>query len=127
MLYEELTEEILGAYYDVYRTLGYGFLEQVYQNALFFELQARGLACEAQKTIDVYYHDRLVGKYYADIVVEGKVILELKATVSLLEEHECQLINYLKATDMEVGLLMNFGKRPEVRRKIFTNERKKSV
>ncbi|MDD2953789.1 MAG: GxxExxY protein [Parabacteroides sp.] len=127
MLYEELTEEILGAYYDVYRTLGYGFLEQVYQNALFFELQSRRLACEAQKAIDVYYCNRLVGKYYADIVVEGKVILELKATPSLQEEHECQLINYLRATDMEVGLLMNFGKRPEVRRKIFTNERKRSV
>lgn len=126
ILYEELTEEILGGFYDVYRDLGYGFLENVYQNALFFELQDRGLSCVAQMPINVYYQGKIVGKYFADIVVEGKIILELKAAESLLEEHECQLINYLKATDMEVGLLLNFGKRPEMVRKIFTNNRKKN-
>ncbi|MDL2212470.1 GxxExxY protein [Bacteroides sp. OttesenSCG-928-J23] len=122
MKHEELTEEIIGAFFKVYNALGHGFLEQVYQNALYKELNWLGLKCEAQKEIKVYYRGELVGRYVADMVIEGLVILELKAVKCLLPEHEAQLINYLKATDIEVGLLMNFGEKPEFERRIFSND-----
>ena len=123
--HKELTDQIIQAFYDVYNELGYGFLENVHQNALYFELQKnRGLQMEAQKAINVYYQDQLVGKYKADLIVNDLVILELKAADALIEEHENQLINYLRATDKEVGLLLNFGTKPEIRRKIFDNDRK---
>ncbi|MEL1245830.1 GxxExxY protein [Flavobacterium sp. DGU11] len=124
MLHKELTGEILKAFYDVYNELGYGFLERVYQNALFFELQTRGFKVEAQKRISVYYKEILVGDYIADIVVNDKVILELKACECMTEEFEYQLINYLKSTKCEVGLVLNFGKEPEFIRKVFTNSKK---
>ncbi len=120
MLYEELTHEIIKAFYEVHKTLGFGFLEQVYQNALYKELCRRGLKVECQKQIRVFYKDEVVGFYVADMVVEDTVILELKAVQSLRLEHEFQLINYLKATGMQVGLLLNFGHSAEFKRKIFT-------
>ena len=123
--HQELTEKIIHSFYSVYNELGYGFLENVYQNALYFELKNQGFNVEAQKTIDVYYKSQLVGKYKADLVVDDLIILELKAVDYLVEEHENQLINYLKATDKEVGLLLNFGSKPEIRRKAFDNNRKK--
>ena len=122
-LYEELTEQIIAAFYEVYNKLGYGFLEKVYENALIKELILRGLTCEKQKPIKVYYNDEVVGEYFADIVVENKVILELKASESLCKEHTYQLINYLKATNIEIGLLLNFGKKPQIARKIFTKNK----
>ena len=125
--YKELTDKIIQAFYCVYNELGFGFLENVYQNALYFELQNRGFNVEAQKAIDVYYQTQLVGKYKADLVVNNLIILELKAVDYLLVEHELQLINYLKATDKEVGLLLNFGMKPEIRRKAFDNERKTTI
>lgn len=118
------TEVIIKAYYAVYNALGYGFLEKVYKNALCYELKSLGLECQVEHPIKVYYCGKQVGEYYADIIVDGSIILELKACESLKEEHEFQLINYLKATDVEVGLLLNFGKIPEVKRKIYTNDRK---
>ena len=121
ILNKEITDKIIKAYYKVYNSLGYGFLERVYENALFIELTDMGLACEKQRPIDVFYKGIKVGNYFADIIVEGKVILELKATEGIVEEHEFQLVNYLKATEIEVGLLLNFGKVPEFKRKIFTN------
>lgn len=124
-LYQELTSNIISCFYKVYNTLGFGFLEKVYENALLFELSTSGLFVERQKPIKVYYEDKLVGEYFADLIVEDKVIIELKAVDALIEEHELQLINYLKATEIEVGLLLNFGKRPEIRRKIFSNTKKK--
>ncbi len=124
-LYQELTSNIISCFYKVYNTLGFGFLEKVYENALLFELSKSGLFVERQKPIKVYYEDKLVGEYFADLIVEDKVIIELKAVDALIEEHELQLINYLKATEIEVGLLLNFGKRPEIRRKIFSNTKKK--
>lgn len=124
-LHEDITNEIISAFYEVYNQLGYGFLEKVYENALIKELISRGLSCKKQKSIKVYYKDEVVGEYFADIIVENKVIIELKATENLCEEHTYQLINYLKATNIEVGLLLNFGKKPQVSRKIFTNNRKK--
>jgi GxxExxY protein len=124
LLHEELSEKILGCYFTVYNKLGYGFLEKVYENAMMIELCDAGLTATAQKSIEVYYEDQLVGNYFADIIVEDKVIVELKAAAALLEEHEAQLLNYLRATKMEVGLLLNFGVKPEFRRKVFTNSRK---
>ncbi len=127
MKHEDLSNKIIKAFYKVYNTLGYGFLEKVYENALSFELKQQGLFVEKQKKIAVYYLEQLVGEYYADLIVNELVILELKAHECLLEEHENQLINYLKATNVEVGLLLNFGKKPELRRKIFDNDKKMLV
>ncbi len=124
MLYQELTGEILKAFYDVYNELGYGFLERVYQNAMFFELQSRGFTVEAQKKITVYYKDLPVGDYFADIIVNDIVILELKACDYLTEEFEHQIVNYLRSTHCEVGLLLNFGKKPQFIRKVFENANK---
>lgn len=123
-LFKKETDEIIGAFYKVYRSLGYGFLERVYQNALFFELLKRGFTCEAQHPINVYYEDQLVGEYIADIVVNDHIILELKAVNELSSEHESQLLNYLKATHIEIGLLLNLGVRPQIKRKIFRNTNK---
>ena len=125
--HKEITEQIIKLFYQVYNELGFGFLEKVYQNALFMELVANGFEVEPQKQIKVYYKGRQIGEYYADIIVNGLVILELKAAESLVEEHELQLINYLKATNIEVGLLLNFGTKPEFRRKAFSNDRKKAL
>jgi GxxExxY protein len=121
MLHSEITEAIIKAYYLVYNELGYGFLEKVYERALLFELRSRGLMCENQIPIKVYYRGFEMGDYYADLIVENAVILELKASEVLALEHEAQLTNYLRATDKEVGLLLNFGKKPEFKRKIFEN------
>jgi GxxExxY protein len=98
----------------------------VYENALAHELTRAGLAVKQQMPVHVYYGEQLVGDYFADLVVEGKVIVELKAAEALRPEHEAQLLNYLKATEMEVGLLLNFGPEPTFVRKIFTNDRKKN-
>jgi GxxExxY protein len=106
--------------------IGYGFLERVYENALAIELRKIGLEVKCQFPINVFYESEVVGEYYADIIVNDLVVLELKATSALLEEHECQLINYLKATNIELGLLMNFGKETEYKRKVFMNKYKKS-
>lgn len=124
MIYQETTSEILNCFYKVYATLGFGFLEKVYENALMIELGQHGLSCARQVPVTVHYQGTPVGDYYADIIVENKIILELKAAETLVAEHELQLINYLKATKIEVGLLLNFGKEPQVKRKIFTNDKK---
>lgn len=119
--HSELTEKIIKAFYKVYNTLGYGFLEKVYENALFIELESVGLNVKKQEPIKVYYEEKEVGVYFSDLIVEDTIIIELKAAESLSEEHESQLINYLKATDIEVGLLLNFGKKPEMKRKVYSN------
>lgn len=124
ILHEEITGSILKLFYEVYNELGYGFLEKVYHNALFNELKNNGFEVETQKKIKVFYKDIEVGEYYADLIVNNKVIIELKATEFISEAHEFQLINYLKSTNIEVGLLLNFGKKPEFRRKIFQNYKK---
>ncbi len=121
-LHQDITEKIIKAFYKVYNTLGYGFLERVYQKAMLIELRKMGLDCKEEYPVRVYYEEHEVGDYRADIIVEDKVIIENKASESLCEENEFQLINYLKATDIEIGLLLNFGKKPEFRRKIFTNK-----
>lgn len=127
LLHEEITEKIIKSFYTVYNKLGYGFLEKVYENALLFELRQEGLQCSKQVPIEVYYEGNIVGNYFADIIVEDKIIIELKAgDGALIEEHELQLINYLKATDKEIGLLLFFGKKPVFKRKIFTNDIKET-
>ena len=122
--HKQLTEQIIQAFYAVYRTLGYGFLEKVYENALAIELRKMGLAVVQQAEIEVYYAGVLVGKYYADLLVADAVIVEIKAVRELLKIHQAQLLNYLKATPYEVGLLLNFGPKPGIKRKVYDNELK---
>ncbi len=119
-LYSETIDIIIKCFYSVYNKLGHGFLEKVYENSLIIELQKYNLYVIQQKPIKVYYDQIEVGKYYADLFVENSIILELKADESICAAHEAQLINYLKATDIKIGLLLNFGKKPEIRRKIWT-------
>ncbi|WP_367277172.1 GxxExxY protein [Flavobacterium sp.] len=119
-----MTDAILKVYYEVYNELGYGFLEKVYQNAMYFELKSLGYKVEPQKQIKVYFKKQLVGEYYSDLLVEDKVIVELKATELIMNVHIAQIMNYLKATPIEVGMLLNFGEEPEFKRLIYTNDRK---
>jgi len=119
--YKELTEKIINIFYKVYNRLGYGFLEKVYENAMILEFKKEGITAISQSPIRVLYEGEVIGEYYADILVENKVIVEIKASRSLVEENEAQLLNYLKATDIEIGLLLNFGAKPEIKRKVFDN------
>jgi GxxExxY protein len=121
--YEEIKEGIVQSYFAVYNALGHGFLERVYENALAIELRERGLKVQQQAPIPVPYKSQLIGEYYPDLLVEECVIVELKAAESLRNEHFAQLVNYLRATHTEVGLLLNFGPKPEVRRKLFFHKR----
>jgi GxxExxY protein len=109
MKYQELTEKIIGCAYKVYNEMGFGFLESVYEKCLLIELEKAGIRAESQKPITVHYDGQLVGNFIADILVEGEVILELKSVRRLAEVHEVQLVNYLTATGVDVGLLINFG------------------
>lgn len=124
LLHKPITDAILKVYYEVYNQLGYGFLEKVYQNAMYFELKSLGFKVEAQKQINVYFKKQLVGEYYSDLLVEDKVIVELKACELIMNVHVAQIMNYLQATPIEVGLLLNFGDEPEFKRIIYTNNRK---
>jgi GxxExxY protein len=123
----ELTEKVIRAFFKVYNTLGYGFAEKVYENALTIELRKLGLKVEQQKSITVYYEGSIVGEYVADVIATDVVMLELKAVRQLTDEHEAQLLNYLKATPAEAGLLLNFGPKAEYKRKVFDNTRKGSL
>ena len=125
LLHKDLTENLIRIFYDVYNELGHGFLEKVYQNAMYIELKSRGYDVMPQKQIKVHYKGNEVGEYYSDLIINDLIIIELKAKECLLEEHEAQLVNYLRATDKEVGLLMNFGVKAQFIRKIFTNDQKK--
>jgi GxxExxY protein len=124
LLHKETTDRIINAFYNVYNTLGYGFLERVYENAMLIELLDRGLTVEQQLPLKVLYRDHVVGSFFADLVVDHKVVVELKAMETIQQSHLTQLQNYLRATQIEVGLLLNFGRKPEVKRRIFTNDRK---
>ena len=121
MKHNEITEKIIKAFFTVYNTLGYGFLEKVYENALYFELKEMGFNITRQHRVLVYYKNYIVGEYIPDLVVEDLIICELKAYDRLYPGCELQLINYLKATSIEVGLLFNFGRKPEFKRRIFDN------
>ena len=121
----ELTEKIIGVFYDVYNELGYGFLESVYEESLLIALGETGLAVDHQLVIPVWFRGCEVGRFRGDILVEGRVLLELKSARVLEATHEAQLLHYLKSTQIEIGLLLNFGSRPQFRRLLFDNERKK--
>ena len=123
--YAELTEKIIGIFYDVYNELGYGFLESVYEESLVIALREAGYEVERQLAIPVWFRGHEVGRFRGDVVVEGSVLLELKSTRILESAHEAQLLHYLKSTEIEVGLLLNFGSRPQFRRLLFDNQRKK--
>jgi len=124
MLEGELSNKIIRAFFNVYNRLGFGFLEKVYENALILELKRMNIRGRRQVPIDVYDLGALVGSYFADVIVEDKIILELKAAEAIVEAHEAQLTNYLRATSIEVGFLFNFGKKPEFKRKVFENKYK---
>jgi GxxExxY protein len=121
----DLTDKILGVFYDVYNELGYGFLESVYEESLVIALREAGLAVDRQVPVPVCFRNHRVGEFRADLLVESKVFLELKSARVLEAAHEAQLLHYLKSTEIEVGLLLNFGSRPQFRRLLFDNERKK--
>jgi GxxExxY protein len=122
--YKNLTEKIIKIFYKVYNNLGYGFLEKVYENAMMIEFKRIGIPVVSQFAIKVVYESEVIGEYFADGLVDNKVIVEIKASKSLAVENEAQLLNYLKATDIEVGLLLNFGPKPDFKRKVFDNIRK---
>ena len=123
MKHSALTDQIIAAFYQVYNALGWGFLEKVYHGALLHELRKHALGVQTKAKFDVHYDGVLVGEYFADILVEGLVILELKAVERLADTHETQLVNYLKASGIEVGLVLNFGPKPQLRRKVFDHTR----
>ena len=122
--YKELTEKIIEIFYRVYNKLGYGFLEKVYENAMMIEFKKENISAVSQSAIKVLYEGEIVGEYFADILILGKIIVEIKAVKNIAEEHEAQLLNYLKAIDIEVGLLLNYGPKPSFKRKAFDNLRK---
>jgi GxxExxY protein len=121
----ELTDRIIGIFYDVYNELGYGFLECIYEESLLIALREAGLTVDRQVSIPVWFRNRRVGDFRADALVESCVLLELKSVRILERTHEAQLLHYLKSTEIEIGLLLNFGSRPQFRRLLFDNERKK--
>jgi GxxExxY protein len=127
MKHSELTDKVIACFFAVYNVLGYGFLESVYVRAMVIELEKMGLRVHVQHPIRVFYKGEIVGEFFADLLVEGLVIVELKAVSALSVEHHAQLLNYLNATRCEVGLLLNFGPKPQIKRKIFDNERKTYV
>ncbi len=124
LIHEDLSKKLIEIYYRVYNELSYGFLERVYKNAMCYELRAEGLPFTVEKQVVVHYKGAIVGDYRTDIVVDNKIMLELKAAESLVHAHEIQLLNYLRCTEVEIGFLMNFGKTPQFSRKIYTNDRK---
>lgn len=127
MKHEKITEKIINAAYIVHGELGWGFLEKVYQKAMKLEMERLGLGVATETPITVYYRGEVIGDYVADLTVEDKVIAELKSVKTLNEAHEAQLLNYLKATHIEVGLLINFGGSVKIIRKVFDNSRKKHL
>lgn len=126
LLHPELTESILGVYYDVYNEISYGFLESIYRNAMQIALRQAGLVVEHEFPVPVWFRGQTIGQFRGDLLVANKVLLELKAANALDRSHEAQLLHYLRATEIEVGLLLNFGAaRPQFRRLVFENSNKK--
>lgn len=124
LLHKELTDKIIRVFYDVYNELGFGFLESVYEDAMVIALTESGLEVEQQVPVPVWFRGRALGTFASDLVVNRLVIIELKAVSQLVDAHAAQLMHYRRATNVEVGLLMNFGHRPEFKRRVFENSRK---
>jgi GxxExxY protein len=127
LMHSDLTREIIGAFYDVYNELGYGFVETVYQRALPLALKARGVQSERERSLTVRFRGTVVGDYRADLVVENKVIVESKVAEKIVPVHELQLLNYLKATGINVGLILNFGPQANFRRMFLSSPQDGSV
>ena len=125
LIHSELTEKIIGVFYDVYNELGYGFLESTYAEAIVIALGQAGLVVQREYPVPVWFRGVKVGQYFADVMVNDKILLELKTAHNIDSAHEAQLLHYLRATEIEVGLLLNFGVRPQFRRLLFDNVRKK--
>ena len=121
---EALTQELIGIFYTVYNDLGHGFLESIYRKAFALQLTRNGIYFEQQKEMHIRYLGVDLGQFFADLVVQSSVIVELKAVAAIEKAHERQLLNYLRASDLEVGLVLNFGPKPQIRRMIFDNEKK---
>jgi GxxExxY protein len=126
MKHSGITDRIIGVFYEVYNELGYGYLESVYENALVIALAAKGLAGRQQMPVPVSFRGHLIGNFAADILVDDVVLIELKVARAIDETHRAQLMNYLRATQIEVGLILNFGPKPEVKRMVLDNERKRT-
>jgi GxxExxY protein len=122
-----LTESIIGTFFEVYNELGHGFLESVYENSLAVALRDKGFEVYQQIAIPVHFRGKLVGDFVADMIVDRTILLELKSARTIDSAHVAQLLNYLKATEIEVGLLLNFGQKPEFKRLAFENRRKRSI
>ncbi len=125
--YADLSEKIIKVFYQVHNELGYGFSEKVYKRVFAIALRESGFKVDEQVAIKVYYHGQVVGEFFADMVVNDVILLELKSVDTIIDEHEAQLLNYLKATEIEVGYVLNFGKSATFKRKVFDNERKGSL
>ena len=125
--HSDLSDKVIKVFYEVHKELGYGFSEKVYQKAFGIALRQIGLQVDEQVPIKVYFRRQLVGEYFADMIVNNVILLELKTTEHIIGEHEAQLLNYLKSTEIEVGYVMNFGKSAEFKRKVFDNDRKGSL
>ena len=125
LIQHDLTEKVIGVFYDVYNELGHGFLESVYHKAMVIALRGAGFLIASEVPIPVFFRGQRVGDFSADILVNDAVLLELKAVKEFDTAHEAQLLNYLRATPIEVGLLLNFGPKPAFRRRLFTNDRKR--
>jgi GxxExxY protein len=122
--HSELTEQIIGVFYDVYNEMGFGFLESVYRNAMHLALQDKGLIVEPEFSVAVFFRGKNVGNFQADLLVNKSVLVELKTAETILPVHEAQVLNYLRATSLELGLLLNFGPKPQIRRLVLENRRK---
>jgi GxxExxY protein len=123
--HSDIKEKIIGIFYDVYNELGYGFLESVYEESLVIALREAGLKVNRQVPVPVWFREHKVGEFKADVMVEDRVLVELKSARTMEPAHEAQLLHYLKATQIVVGLLLNFGPRPQFRRLLFDSDRKK--
>jgi GxxExxY protein len=122
--HSELTDLIIGVFYEVYSELGFGFLESVYRNSLRVALLEKGLTVEQEAAITVFFRGKTVGDFRADLVVNGSILLELKTAENIVAAHESQVLNYLRSTSLELGLILNFGPKPQVRRLLLDNSRK---
>lgn len=124
LLHSDISDDIIKAFFHVYNSLGHGFLEKVYENAMIIVLNQMKHSVMQQYPIKVHFEEKIIGEYFADLFVDNCIIVELKAAETISKEHEAQLLNYLKATKIEVGLLLNFGKKPEFKRRAFSNSNK---
>ena len=127
LLHADITRRVLVTFFDVYNELGAGFLESIYQGALVRALSAGQLHVDREVPIDVFFRHEVIGRYYADLVVENRVVVEIKAMRAIIPEHRAQLLHYLRSTAMEVGLLLNFGPRPQFQRLVYSNQLKRGL